>query len=360
MSFRRGSSLQTRYAYAVLRHMVGSSRRTHLVLAVAFIFVSAVSGNCLTELFQKGPELLGAPDRETVCRAHFNAIGVALLPILVLMLWCWSDPDSLPLAIRVREDPNPPASRALVLFLSPPNTQQIDDRELINEILQHPRSEHSLENPAFLQGFRGPWRMPLTAVRHHLSRLEKIVVVASADRPTGDRNVPGTHSHVPMFRQLVESTVGDRVVGVVSLEELLRSHPRAGKAPLISEAAEPYRQGIDFESVEQLSEAIDYALKTLHELKFTSYDIAVDVTGGQKPPAIAGTGVCLAEEPRFRSEPRYDDPKMRVVAHLRARLAALNADAPLQAVPANLDDNCNPVGSLPAIMVRLSLVRRAR
>jgi hypothetical protein len=129
--------------------------------------------------------------------------------------------------------------------------------------------------------------MPIEAIAYHLDRpLKKVVVLPSSDYVRGDGTKdPGTYSDFGLFATMVSTMIGDG--------------PRVEIVSLADFAKHRWMNGVDFETAQEMVEALDSIYASLNEV-YKDNEIMVDVTGGQKPPAVVGAAVALEDYRRFQ------------------------------------------------------------
>ncbi len=179
---------------------------------------------------------------------------------------------------RVASEPAPAAVHGLILFLS---NLRAADAEAIKAALGDIRGIGD-----FRDRFGGlNWRMPLEAIAYHLSRLQHVLVICSrTERRSTGPDVPGSSEQLRLFRELVQRTF-------------------PGAAFALRDSAQldtRYTGGLDFEDVDAVSQVTDDAYADLVRRGLPNAEILIDVTGGQKPNAVAATAVALAEGRRIQ------------------------------------------------------------
>ena len=158
----------------------------------------------------------------------------------------------------------PEAARVLVVFLSTigrnPHEQTILRRLEEGEV------------PAGVDAMATPWEMPLTAIAHHHSRLQQLVVVTS-------QQDGGSHAQHPAFCRLLAATFPSHGFQVVELTA----------------------DGLNFEDLAAVHALIDgwYSRESTRNYVHP-HDIIIDLTGGQKPASIAAAMATLADGRRFQ------------------------------------------------------------
>ncbi len=134
------------------------------------------------------------------------------------------------------------------------------------------------------------WRMPLEAIAYHLGlpqpKLKRIVIISSANPPADGG--PATIAYLPLMKRLLSEAIEAAghdvsILGVHELEGLEgRYEPNKYTSLDLSE-------GVDFEDLELM---VWVLFDTYRVLKANYHhretDVIVDITGGQKPNAVAG------------------------------------------------------------------------
>jgi hypothetical protein len=265
---RRAPGATQELALRTLRHLLGTGRWWSVVLVVLFLVTLGWFTDSLFEwLTDVGPWLKGRPvdDWWPIHRV----VAVIAFPTYLMFLWLAARHARKRLRPRVRQDDQPPRARGLVLFLSALKGDQADEIRLALE-----SGLRGLED--FRHRFeRCSWRMPLEALAYHQGRLRQVLVLVSADEPAG----AGSVGQFALFRALALSLFP---------ASDLRVEP-------VSVCDPCYGDGVDFEDMQALSAAVDDAYEYLLGLGLRDSEALIDVTGGQKPTAIAGAAVALAE-----------------------------------------------------------------
>jgi hypothetical protein len=160
----------------------------------------------------------------------------------------------------------PQKTQALIVFLSPP----VRDEELVESILS---GEKKLDLSLLedRERFRGPWRMIMEAVNYHLPELTHLVVIPSME----------TRNEFIKLKTCFELLCPSKQIEII-----------VGKG---------CDNGLDFEDVRELVEALDKIYQGLkEECGYKAQDILIDITGGQKVSTIAGAIVSLSEGRSFQ------------------------------------------------------------
>ena len=90
---------------------------------------------------------------------------------------------------------------------------------------------------------------------------------------------------------------------------MARTNPAAPAAPTAGELT-ACREGVNFEDAQQLVDAIALVQELLRKLGIPTREILVDITGGQKPPTVAGAVASLGEGRRFQYVSTVNDYKV--------------------------------------------------
>lgn len=327
MARMRPPRLQSEHALRMLRQVAGSNKPFIILLTLVLFLASGISGNALWGIVQRLLSAGSAADFSWL--AHL--VGLLTLPAFLFVLWLWARSANEQVHVTVHQDDQPPKVRALILFLSPPGR----DKELIERIRTEDTG-HQLANSTARALFQGPWRMPLEAMAYHQERLRHVVVIPSRD----SEKSRGTHHDLQSFRELTGRLLAPdlkKTFDVLDLPTLLKraegdqakeysrhqhavnrlpavlQHPLqalrswwVGETAALTPQESDYAQGVDFEDAKQLVEAIELAHDLLRARDIAAYDILIDITGGQKPPTVAGAAVSLAEGRRFQYVSMHD------------------------------------------------------
>jgi len=205
---------------------------------------------------------------------------VALLafPAAFAGLWWFAGRASDGIRVVVTQH-SPERVRGLILFLSHPGRNPNTLQQQLEQVPADPG--------ALLESLdRHSWRMPLTAIDYHRSRLEKLVVIASADIGSGDKLDPGSWRHLDLFKKAVT---------------------RLGLAPdSLIILPQDFPRGVGFENAGDLVEAVDQAYAQLQELGIRDREVLIDITGGQKICTVAGAAGALADNRLFQYVSTHD------------------------------------------------------
>jgi hypothetical protein len=249
---------QTHQVVAATKALFGS----HRVMAVLYVVAILISVNLFSSAAYEWCE----------GKRQVAQLSALFLPALLVGLFflVHQAVNALPPARIVVEYPR--EHRALILFLSPP--QDLSSIESI---------QGSLHDPAVLAAFKNShWRMPMTAIAHHLKKLERVVVIASAD--TSENSKTGTIHFYQTFREMAVRLAGKSTLSVV------------GTADIDPEC----KAGVDFEDTEALLNVIERVFVWLRKEKIEDADTILDVTGGRKVTTVAGAAATLAPDRKFQ------------------------------------------------------------
>lgn len=281
------SHLRYQMAQHVLRRALGTYRGSLLVILALVLSVSIAAGG-IQSLLQQLSVHSGVP-----------SWIIELLPLTILLAVLYLMARRGPSQQRpvIHERTRPAQARVLILFLSPPPKKP----HVIYDICDETRTA-ALTDREFLNSVSGSWRMPLEAIAYHAAAagdgvpgvLERVVVIPSSDRVPGDGT--GTVGQMDLFRDLVS--------------KLRDADPRASKFTVVDlhqqihqqrvTVVKDYKTGVDFERPQELEESLYCAYCALNEKGFLDEQVLVDVTGGQKPPSIAGAVGALAPGRRIQ------------------------------------------------------------
>lgn len=176
---------------------------------------------------------------------------------LLFVMFVWGSRQAELIVPVVRQGPARPA-RAIVWFLSPPGPVPPEETD--------PEKMRS-------------WRMAYEAIAWHRQRgeLEHVIVIPSAD--SGSKR-DGTSHYFEAFRRTMAKATG------VSAD-CIRLAPDC-------------RNGVNFESASELVQALAKVMEELSAQGLKDQDVVIDVTGGQKPPAVIGGIIGLGEGRRIQ------------------------------------------------------------
>ncbi len=226
-----------------LRSAFGGAATTGLALAMAMVFASIgwFSDSLEALLFPKGPPLL------------------AVIPLLILVLVVGRVLSSAPAVVPEISQHSLASAKVLIWFLSPPNAP--------------PKETNSKKMRS--------WRMAheaISALGEH-GKLERVVVIVSADL-CGDKQ-DGSWRHFEDFRKAMSASTGVRADKIVM-------------------PPGPFQKGVDFEDAKHLYKALEGIYADMKSKGYNDVDIVLDVTGGQKMPAVLGGIIGLGEGRRIQ------------------------------------------------------------
>jgi len=269
MQRRLAPKLEDELPIFLARAMFGGSNNLKIVVLVLALWVSI--------------NLLSASISDWFLQPFGWLPAARVLPLMLLLglLWWLGRRRVRQISLTVVQSEDPQKCKALVLFLSPPRV----DSGSVDAWSSDPAMKGGILNPEIRSGFKGPWRMPLEAIAHHLERLTDILVLPSSDAP-GEQD--GTYRHLDRFRTLVKWLACDDRRRIEVL----------GPAQFSAESSREWDLGADFEDADSLVRALGRMLEFLHLRKIEDYEIMIDITGGQKPPSVAGSAVALEKEGR--------------------------------------------------------------
>jgi hypothetical protein len=264
MSFVRAPGAVQEQARRILHHLLGGHSMLATIGVIAFLVTLGWFTDSLFEwLIDIGHVLEGGRVDHWLPAHRLIALGIFASELIILALLARKARRRY--RPRVGSEPAPAPVRGLILFLSNLGPQQANELEQMADVLTSMdgfRAQHGALN----------WRMPLEAIAYHLSRLREVVVITS-------RGPMGSASQYILFHRVAK-----------------RCFPGAGfRLRAIGELDSRYSMGLDFEDVDRVSQATDDAYEILREGGLRQADILIDVTGGQKPNAVAATAVALAE-----------------------------------------------------------------
>ena len=282
----RAPRFEAERSLRILQHLYGSTRPTVLLTVLVLLLLFGLCANAVTNLVTQFVAV-GAAGSGFQLRG--DAVFIVLFPLFAGWLWWRASQAGEWVTPEVKHDDSPQQVRGLILFLSPVGK----DLDLVNE-LSYPTPDAAESSVLLLdreqrKRFQGPWRMALEAMAYHRPRLGRVIVIGSSTLTNKEgKQFEGTEHLVPFFQRLVAAISGAEPLEVESLNEAIKHLPVAPKG------SEKWPQGVNFEDVDELFHAIEAAFQSLHARKVANYDICVDVTGGQKPPTIAGAIATLA------------------------------------------------------------------
>lgn len=269
MSGARAPGAAREQAYQVAVHLLGSGNLRVIAAVVAMLIGISWLGDTLFELLTDLDAAAQGQTIENWWPLH-RRIGVGFFAAELVVLWWLARDVRRRYRPRIGSDPKPAQARGLILFLS--------------NLKPGPLDELTAKMPELtgIDAFRAGagennWRMPLEAIAYHLPRLQRVVAVCSAESIV----------QWPRFQELVRQLFRDAVLDLCELSELCPQD-------------EDYQGGLAFDDVATVARATDDALDALLAAGLPLSDILIDITGGQKPNAVAATAVALAEGRRIQ------------------------------------------------------------
>jgi len=225
-----------------LRSAFGGAATTGLALAMVLIFAAIgwFSDSLQVLLFPENQPLWG------------------LIPLLILLLLIGRALSSTPVVVPEISQHSLAAARVLIWFLSPPNA---------------PAEETDPEKMR-------SWRMAHEAIKalgeHGI--LDKVVVIVSSDS-SGEKQ-DGSWRYFDTFRNVMPRSTGIQADKIIIPDQL--------------------RKGVDFEDAKHLFDTLDGIYADMKSEGYNDADIVLDITGGQKMPAVLGGIVGLGEGRRLQ------------------------------------------------------------
>jgi hypothetical protein len=178
--------------------------------------------------------------------------------------------------------------KGLVLFLSPPrNMPLLNDQDELLDSLGGLQEADSLTVLSNREKLKGPWRMPVEAVAHHIETLKVVVAIFSMPEPWLLANGNPNIRFCEMMRRLTQYKSDPLRVVPLTLDRTLES-------------------GIDFSDPNQILSAVESAKHILlEEESLHPEEIIIDITSGQK--VTSGIAAASAFDDRVRCQ--YVDTK---------------------------------------------------
>lgn len=267
---------QSEITIAQLNFLFGSYKTSAITVVIAFMFlfswVTSASYDWLVLFFKQTYHL-------DEWQIYAGFIGIFIVFLLVLVFGVSHSLSKL--KVIVKQD-NPPAKiEGLILYLSPfKKGATADEAQQLAEQLS--TYEGMLKDEAFrAEHLNNSWRMPFEAIAYHLVDLQYIVVVVSKE----------THALLPAFSKI--------------LYQLLPDENQTLKLIHVGDIDQDYAQGVSFEGMAALVGATHVAYEFLLS-KMRNHHILIDITGGQKTTAIAGSAVALEAGRQFQYISTHD------------------------------------------------------
>ena len=139
------------------------------------------------------------------------------------------------------------------------------------------------------------WEMPFRAILHHAETprvLESVTVICS--RKTNDSDgavgsIDQLHLFYDIFRKYGE-------LSAVPLRLLAKKSDHFTLVEITSKETISSYEGLDFEDFDELSQALWVLLSEFKDRKIRETDVAIDITGGQKPTSIVGAAITFSRK----------------------------------------------------------------
>ena len=212
---------------------------------------------------------------------------------------------------RTRELRNVPAEKRkhLVLFLSNLNPAYVEkgipkDWTLANSLSEDitMMENRKKENPQD----RWAWEMPLRALKHHREKqrendnlLESVTIICSEKsikQVHEFRNICKQYSEFSGLKYFILSKGPSRLLDITDTDDGL-----AGE------------EGLNFESFDDLSDALWHLLRKLKKRKYKEQDIMIDFTGGQKPSSVVAASITFNR--KVKAQYVQTDPDYEVLSY---------------------------------------------
>jgi hypothetical protein len=124
-----------------------------------------------------------------------------------------------------------------------------------------------------------PWEMPIRAIRHHLDApLKTVTLVCSRESVCQADLFLSILARYEFFNR-------------IKLYLLAKEDEDVRFWPLITPADACVCKGFNFESFDELTQAVWLLLEEFKKNKYPDRDIMVDITGGQKPTSVVGAAI---------------------------------------------------------------------
>ncbi|GAX62156.1 hypothetical protein SCALIN_C28_0360 [Candidatus Scalindua japonica] len=125
---------------------------------------------------------------------------------------------------------------------------------------------------------RWAWEMPLRAIQHHQKKLKTLTLVCSKE----------SISQVNLFAKIFERYRFN------NLDKIYLLAQKQGKPLLVdmfSEKDIADLNGFNFQSFDELSQAMWFLMRKFRKYKYSESQIMIDITSGQKPTSIVGASM---------------------------------------------------------------------
>lgn len=247
--------LQSENVKRLVRNFLGTEHFSWIALglAVLFFIMAGWIPDGITNILLPGGDVTQGLCQIFVALSIFSLLGLALSRKI-------EGPQNIRVEVRV-----PEAAKVLEIFLSPIGRNPGRERDILGRL-----AKDETVAPEELNGTS--WEMPLIAIKHHLPRLELLVVVTS-------QGEGGSAQLFHAFKTLVA-----------------RYCPEASFA--IEELTAPELNFEDLAGVHSLLDTWYGKVSSLGRHK--NHDIITDLTGGQKPASIAAALATLVEGRKFQ------------------------------------------------------------
>jgi len=278
-------SLDAREVKGLLVNLLGSQRGKPMIVAVFLIMTVGWLADAIFGLLEAGlghllatagPAFLRLAGPSPIRLASLAAIALfAIVVVFGFYRWARRARERYPFTVDI--DNQPAKVRALVLFLSFPGKDEMCKR--------YADLQGDLHDPQTLRSLgKASWRMPLEAIRYHLPKLERVVLI-------GSPGPGGTRAQIDTFRKLLDRLAPGHTLHVAPVDELLPTIPRSPVRATELDHAQRIdtRGGLSFLDPETLFVVIDAILAHLvEEERLDPEDILVDVTSGTALSSVAG------------------------------------------------------------------------
>jgi hypothetical protein len=170
----------------------------------------------------------------------------------------------------------------LVLFLSnlPANLEKSDGipegLHLSQDINKDIKTMENLKQS--LHPVQWVWEMPLRAICHHLENLKTLTLICSKE----------SISQVSLF---VNICTRYRIKGLEKIFLLAQEDSRPQIINLMEKNSLSDLHGFNFQSFDELSQAMWYLMRVFRKHGFPECQIMIDITSGQKPTSIVGASM---------------------------------------------------------------------
>lgn len=275
---KRPPAKQAEYALTAFKQFVGAtpSSTAAALLLLLLVFFAWFTNTSYSLLLSLGD----AVQLKAALGKWTTWVSLLTFPVTFAALWWLAGRASDGIRVVVTQH-SPERVRGLILFLSHPGRNP--------EELQQRLEQAPADTGAFLESLgRNSWRMPLAAIDYHRNRLEKVVVIASADVSSGDKLESGSWRHLALFEQAIGHLGLD-----VEVDAMITT-------------PQDFPRGVGFENAGDLVDAVDQAYAQLQGLGIRDREVLIDITGGQKICTVAGAAGALADNRLFQYVSTHD------------------------------------------------------